>query len=166
MTATHEALHVAFPDLTGDAPGGHNNPVGDYLFRAATIDISDRLFGQHATDENISMAEDLNRAQENPDFIESGINLSGIATAGQVLSALQNNSNNIRSFLDPKGQSPDTQYDAPFANWPGSSGSTSVASNGPDSTNTPFANWPGSSGSTSVASNGADSTNTPFENMP
>ncbi|MCJ2111937.1 hypothetical protein MKK64_12100 [Methylobacterium sp. E-025] len=111
ITAVHEAVHVEFPDFSGDTRIGHDNAVGDYLFRTITIDTANRLFGNHDSDENAARTSDLADANQNDAFLASGIKLDQINNTAQAINILRDENSGIKQFLSPKAQK--DEYDAP-----------------------------------------------------
>lgn len=74
ITALHEITHVAFPNLTGDTPTGHDNPPGEYLFRTIVLNEAQTLFKETDSTELYAQEKSLSILTNDPAYSNSNIN--------------------------------------------------------------------------------------------
>ena len=101
--------HVAYPNLSGDTSTGHDNVVGDLLFRTIVNDTVNRVFKEGDASEAREIERDLGRINRNVDYYNrpqnytgSGFDFESIKTAEDAVRAA--NDPRVRQFLGSKAQ--------------------------------------------------------------
>ncbi|CAL79846.1 hypothetical protein BRADO6198 [Bradyrhizobium sp. ORS 278] len=101
VVGMHEFDHIQFPQLSGETGerGGHNNLVGDYLFRTIVGDQVKQLYGPVETQETFERLNDLAALQK----WNRQIDWASITNAAQAKNAMDNNPA-IQSWLPSMAQ--------------------------------------------------------------